>query len=66
MTHSPFITREIAQSHRDVRAHEDEVVTPRCPCCRAWLIARVGKAGPYFMCNCPRRPAPAPALRRAA
>jgi len=28
----------------------------RCPLCRAILIARQGRAGPYFFCRCPRKP----------
>lgn len=26
--------------------------TARCPCCRAPLIARMGRDGPYFHCCC--------------
>jgi len=30
-----------------------EVVTvARCPCCRTPLIARMGRRGPYFHCQC--------------
>jgi hypothetical protein len=34
----------------------------RCPCCRAPLVARMGRYGPYFHCRCrtedaARRPA---------
>lgn len=27
----------------------------RCPCCRAPLIARMGRRGPYFHCRCYER-----------
>lgn len=26
--------------------------TARCPCCRAPLVARMGREGPYFHCRC--------------
>ncbi|HTU89597.1 MAG TPA: hypothetical protein VMF69_05815 [Gemmataceae bacterium] len=29
--------------------------TARCPCCRAPLIARMGRDGPYFHCRCRER-----------
>jgi hypothetical protein len=28
------------------------VVVARCPCCRTPLIARMGRDGPYFYCQC--------------
>lgn len=30
----------------------DLLDTARCPCCRALLIARMGRDGPYFHCRC--------------
>jgi hypothetical protein len=30
----------------------DPFDTARCPCCRAPLIARMGRDGPYFHCCC--------------
>ncbi len=30
----------------------DLLDTARCPCCRAPLIARMGRQGPYFHCGC--------------
>lgn len=66
MTQSPFVKQEIMRGRRGTRALEDAVVTPRCPACRAWLIARIGRSGPYFQCQCPRRPAPTLARPRAA
>ena len=55
MSSSSFVRREKRKARRDVAHMEDLVVTPRCACCRAFLVARVGKAGPYFMCLCRRR-----------
>lgn len=34
------------------RLDPDLLDTARCPCCRAPLIARMGRAGPYFHCLC--------------
>jgi hypothetical protein len=45
-------------SYRDVsdrrsRSDPSEIIgVPRCPCCRAPLIARMGRRGPYFYCRC--------------
>lgn len=33
----------------------DLLDTARCPCCRAPLVARMGRAGPYFHCRCDER-----------
>jgi hypothetical protein len=33
----------------------DLLDTARCPCCRAPLVARMGRAGPYFHCRCCER-----------
>jgi hypothetical protein len=30
----------------------DIVGDVRCPCCRAVLVARMGRRGPYFHCLC--------------
>lgn len=30
----------------------DVLDTARCPCCRAPLVARMGRDGPYFHCLC--------------
>ena len=36
------------------RRHLPEVLgVARCPCCRAELVVRQGRAGPYFACRCP-------------
>jgi hypothetical protein len=34
------------------RLDPDLLDTARCPCCRAPLIARMGREGPYFHCRC--------------
>jgi hypothetical protein len=33
----------------------DVTDSARCPCCRRPLVARQGRAGPYFHCGC-RKP----------
>jgi hypothetical protein len=33
----------------------DVVGEARCPCCRAPLVARMGRGGPYFHCLCRER-----------
>ncbi|MHB1423490.1 MAG: hypothetical protein ACYC3I_09910 [Gemmataceae bacterium] len=33
----------------------DLLDTARCPCCRAPLVARMGREGPYFHCCCRKR-----------
>ena len=33
----------------------DLLDTARCPCCRVPLVARMGRDGPYFPCQCPRK-----------
>jgi len=30
----------------------DELASARCPLCRGVLVARQGRAGPYFYCQC--------------
>ena len=35
---------------------QEEVAIARCPLCRAALIARQGRAGPFFYCGCLRQP----------
>ena len=42
--------REVLRIRRTLEALGDA----RCPVCRAMLIARQGRAGPYFFCRCPR------------
>ena len=37
------------------RLDPDLLDTARCPCCRAPLIARMGREGPYFHCFCSER-----------
>jgi hypothetical protein len=37
------------------RLDPDLLDTARCPCCRAPLIARMGRSGPYFHCRCRKR-----------
>ncbi len=37
------------------RLDPDLLDTARCPCCRAPLIARMGREGPYFHCRCRER-----------
>ncbi len=34
------------------RVDSEALATARCPCCRAPLVARMGRAGPYFHCRC--------------
>ena len=49
---------------RAIRSMEDRVMTPRCPWCGYWLVARVGKTGAYFYCRCSSRPKLAKAKQR--
>ncbi len=52
-----------------IRDTYDDLGTARCPLCRAPLVARQGRAGPYFHCLCPPRMERAPqtcAVRRCA
>jgi len=47
--------RDRARSKRDVasiRIAADETDVARCPLCRAMLVARQGRKGPYFYCAC--------------
>lgn len=44
-----------------IRETLDELGMARCPLCRAMLVARMSRTGPYFFCLCPRK-----ALRRAS
>ncbi|MCI0640705.1 MAG: hypothetical protein L0Y72_19985 [Gemmataceae bacterium] len=44
----------------------DALTTPRCPLCRHFLVARLGRRGAYFHCACRRKPARADAARKAA
>jgi hypothetical protein len=34
------------------RKIQEELTSVRCPLCRGVLIARQGRAGPYFHCRC--------------
>ncbi len=38
-----------------VRKLQEELASARCPLCRAVLVVRQGRAGPYFFCRCVRR-----------
>jgi hypothetical protein len=40
----------------------DLALVPRCPCCQAALVARMGRWRPYFACRCPRRAERPPGL----
>ena len=45
---------------RDVvslRMTQEELGVARCPLCQAVLVARLGRAGPYFSCRCVVKPA---------
>ena len=42
-------------THCVIHRIEDELVTARCPLCRHVLVARQGRAGPYFFCGCPKK-----------
>ncbi len=56
----PDITKRRAVTARErasIRMTEEELGTARCPLCRAALVARQGRAGPYFFCRCVRTPA---------
>jgi ssDNA-binding Zn-finger/Zn-ribbon topoisomerase 1 len=47
-------------SRRDIvnlREALDEMATARCPVCRAALVARMGRRGPGFYCQCAKRAA---------
>jgi hypothetical protein len=46
-------TREVIS----IRQTLDELGAARCPLCRAVLVARQGRAGPYFFCQCVAKPA---------
>jgi hypothetical protein len=47
-----------AVSRREVisiRETQEELASAHCPLCRAILVVRQGRAGPYFFCQCLRR-----------
>jgi hypothetical protein len=49
----PIVTaREVIS----IRETLDELASARCPLCRGVLVARQGRAGPYFFCQCMRKP----------
>jgi hypothetical protein len=37
----------------NIRQALDVLGAARCPLCRVQLVARLGRAGPYFACGCP-------------
>ena len=39
------------ESHRIGKTHE-ELASARCPICCEFLVARLGRGGPYFYCGC--------------
>jgi len=39
-----------------IREALDDLASARCPLCRGVLVARQGRAGPYFFCQCVRQP----------
>jgi ssDNA-binding Zn-finger/Zn-ribbon topoisomerase 1 len=45
-------TREVVS----IRQTLDELGNARCPLCRGVLVARQGRTGPYFYCQCVRAP----------
>ena len=47
--HSPLADRKLR------RDGSDDLGEAKCPLCKAPLVARLGKKGPYFHCAC-RRP----------
>ncbi len=52
---SPDAVRDFAgaESGARLRGGVEEILgTARCPCCRAPLVARMGRCGPYFHCRC--------------
>jgi hypothetical protein len=46
----PRVTRREIVSIRETL---ETLGDARCPLCRARLVARHGRAGPYFFCRCP-------------
>jgi hypothetical protein len=52
---STLLEQRSAANIRDVQRHQalaDVTVIPRCPRCRAPLVARLTCRGPYFTCLC--------------
>lgn len=45
-------TREVVS----IRQTLDELGSARCPLCWTVLVARQGRAGPYFFCHCMLKP----------
>jgi hypothetical protein len=46
---SPVVTaREVVS----IRQTLEELASARCPLCRAVLVARQGRKGPFFFCHC--------------
>jgi len=45
------------RDNASIRIASDETDVARCPLCRAMLVARQGRRGPYFYCACVRRAA---------
>lgn len=48
----PSLTRPLTTRRERISIH-DAIATPRCPWCRHFLIARVGRHGLYWFCGCP-------------
>ncbi|HZV06381.1 MAG TPA: hypothetical protein VE999_14975 [Gemmataceae bacterium] len=49
------LDRAPARNGARYRLDLDLLDTARCPCCRAPLVARMGREGPYFHCRCRER-----------
>jgi hypothetical protein len=45
-------TKRTKQEILNIKQVMDELVTVRCPLCRMVLIARMGRRGPAFYCDC--------------
>jgi hypothetical protein len=54
-------TRLTRRELASIRQVQDELGVARCPLCRAVLVARQGRKGPYFSCACVDK-----ALKKAA
>ena len=39
------------EAHR-IGKTQEELASARCPICREFLVARLGRGGPYFFCGC--------------
>jgi len=54
-TAGPMMPKRSRQDILSIRQTLDELAIPRCPLCRAMLIARMRRGGPGFSCACPPR-----------